>query len=309
MENASITSVTNGQEKSYKRLIEDAAQKGIALVLEKKYLDKDGMQVLLERGDELSVAVVEAIVNTSKKLGVSNQFAGEKVNSNYKYPAEYAMKHINEQIQAIADIFNLNPNPAFTYVKNVLPTLQLPEGAEGWFAVPRWQAVAGTYNEAVEIAVSKMDASRKFYNYRSGQLGPNYLRLHARTSAMLDRIAETQPGDILIIPLQLGELHKGESVRRAREIFYAGEFGLGSFQVLSVALVHPKRLVRFDDLDMDCAGDEYAPDGVSVFSMSLSVYFDGGEVGFGYGNLGGPGGDYGSVSGFLPACRQAGRSS
>ena len=266
MGNASITSVTNGQEKSYKRLVVDAAEKAVELVLEKKFLDKDGMQALLGRGDELSAAVIEAIVNTSKKLGVSNQFASEKVSSNYKYPVEYTMKHINEQIQAIADFFGLNPNPAFTYVKDVLPTLQLPEGAEGWFAVPRWQAVVGTYNEAVEIAVSKMNASRNFYNYRKGQLGPNYLRLHARTSAMLDRVAETQPGDILIIPLQLGNLHKGESVRRAREIFSASEFGLGSFQVLSVALVHPKRLVRFDELDMDCAGDEYAPGGDGVFS-------------------------------------------
>jgi len=300
MEKTSITSVTDGQEKSYKRLIEDAAQKGMKLVLENKYLDKDGMQALLERGDELSAAVVEAIVSISKKLGVSNQFANEKVASSYKYPREYAMKHINEQIQAIADLFNLNPSPAFAYVKNVLPTLQLPEGAEGWFAVPRWQAVAGTYNEAVELAVAKMDASRKFYNYRTGQLGPNYLRLHARTSAMLDRVAETQPGDILIIPLQLGDLHKGESVRRAREIFYAGEFGLGSFHVLSVALVHPKRLVRFDELDMDCAGDEYAPVGGSVFSGSLYVIFDDGRVEFDNRNLGNPNGYYGSVSGFLP---------
>lgn len=300
MEKTSITSVTDGQEKSYKRLIEDSAQKGIKLVIETKYLDKEGMQALLGRGDELSAAVIEAIVNTSKKLGVSNQFASEKVNSNYKYPAEYAIKNINEQIQAIADLFGLNPNPAFTYVKNVLPTFQLPEGAEGWFAVPRWQAVAGTYNEAVEIAVAKMDASRRFYNYRKGQLGPNYLRLSARTSAMLDRVAETQPGDILIIPLQLGDLHKGESVRRAREIFYAGEFGLGSFHVLSVALVHPKRLVRFDELDMDCAGDEYAPDGDGVFSRSLSVVFSGDLVRFDFRNLGNPNDIYGSVSGFLP---------
>ena len=30
---------------------------------------------------------------------------------------------------------------------------RLPEGAEAWFAIPRWQALAPTYNEAVEMVL------------------------------------------------------------------------------------------------------------------------------------------------------------
>jgi len=125
------------------------------------------------------------------------------------------------------------------------------------------------------------------------------LRVHARTAHALDLIAETQKGDILIVAAQLGMRHRGKSVRRAREVFVANEFGLGSLAVGSIVLTHPERLVRWKELDMDCSGDEFSPEADGGFFVSPYFDFDGGEVRFDTDFVGSPGGDFGSVSGFL----------
>ena len=138
---------------------------------------------------------------------------------------------------------------------------------------------AQKYCQAVQLVHAKIAASRPFYNYRERQITPAQLRVHAHTAHALDVIAKTQKGDILIVAAQLGVRHRGRSVRRAREVFVANEFGLGSFAVGSIVLTHPERLVRWEELDMDCPGDEFAPDGDGGFSGAPCFLFCGGRVG------------------------------
>jgi hypothetical protein len=62
-------------------------------------------------------------------------------------------------------------------------------------------------------------------------------------------------------------------VRRAREVMNANECGLsecglGAFAIGIMLLCHPERLKHYDDLWIDCAGDEFAPDADGVFSES-----------------------------------------
>ena len=57
----------------------------------------------------------------------------------------------------------------------------LLEGAEAWFAIPRWQALAPTYNEAVEMVLGVLATKRKFQNRIAGRLGPTYLRQTERS--------------------------------------------------------------------------------------------------------------------------------
>ncbi len=71
MTTQSITSITDGQRKQYKRFVEDAADKALA----EAGLDKDGIQNLIENGDEFQARIITGI----KDLSVSNQFAGEEV--------------------------------------------------------------------------------------------------------------------------------------------------------------------------------------------------------------------------------------
>ena len=237
-----------------------------------------------------------------------DKFKDEEVKSAYTYPSEYKVKSIKEQVSTAASIFGLDPASALTYAKSLPGS---PDGAEGWFAVPSLTALvkkhffdvndpAEQYCRAVQLVHEKLAASRSFYNYRAGEITPQHLRQSQRAGEFWQQVeAQQQENDIKIIAAQLGLCHRGCSVRRARIRFVANEFGLGSLSVGSIILVHPERLVRYDELDIDCPGDEYAPDAVGRFSRAPCFFFSDGRVGFDARGVGGAYGYYGSASGFL----------
>jgi len=239
----------------------------------------------------------------------TNQFANEEAASSYTYPPEYTgPKPIEEQITALAKMLDLDPASALAFAES-LPAL--PEGAEGWFAIPSPVALAakhfpgltdpaGQNCAGISLILSKIAALRKFYNYREDQITTAQLRVAIRTAEALAQITEVQKGDILIIAAQLGLRHRGESVRRAREKFSASEFGLGSLIVGSVTLTHPERFVRWEQLHIDCAGDEFSPGAGGDFGDAPYLYFCGGGVRFGAVWVGSASAYYGSASGFLP---------
>jgi len=247
-------------------------------------------------------------MNTSITDGQKKQYRDEEVSSNYIYPKEYkGPKPIIDQINALAKILGLDPSQALEYTKS-LP--QLPDGAEGWFAIlsdtglqklfPQITDPAERYCKGVRLIHEKIADSRSFYNYREGQITSAHLRVHTRTAHALDLIAENQPGDILIVAGQLGMRHRGRSVRRAREVFVSNEFGLGSLAVGSIILTHPERIVRWKELDMDCSGDEFSPVADGSFSRAPIFVFHDGKVRFGADWVGDAYDRYGSASGFVP---------
>ena len=270
----------------------------------KAQLTEEQAQRLNEnRGGEFTTELLQLI----QKYSATNQYANEVVSSNYTYPKEYkGPKPITEQVQTIATMFGLDPTQALEFAKNLST---LPEGAEGWFAIPKVSAVAKQqfpaitdkaeqYCEAVKLVHTKLAESRSFYNYRNGEIVPNKLRQHARTVDFLEHLESEQQGDILIIAVQYGMRHRGKSVRRARETFASNEFGLGAFAIGCMALVHPERYVRWEELDTDCAGDEFAPRADGVFSGSPIFGFA--ELGFSASDVSSAHARYGSVSGFVP---------
>ncbi|MEK7189292.1 MAG: hypothetical protein AAB671_02220 [Patescibacteria group bacterium] len=229
-----------------------------------------------------------------------NQFADEEVPSHYGYFSGYSTpKGITEQCMVLRQHFPGIP----LRVDEDVEGLPLPEGAEGWFAIPRWERIASTYGEALQkvLELIKQTRNGKFHNYREDQLGEPYLRQHERTAAYLKRLGEAQRDhDILVVPAQFGLRHRGSSVRRGRVLFAIPEFGLGAFQSGCMLLTHPERLAHHDDLWMDCAGDEFAPDAGGDFCGAPCFYFGVGAVGFGTRHVGGANGVYGSASAFLP---------
>ncbi|MFA6524296.1 MAG: hypothetical protein WC264_02905 [Candidatus Paceibacterota bacterium] len=269
-------------------------------------LTDEQAQMLNEKGGEFK----EKIQKIIRELTVKNQYANEVINSNYTYPKEYkGPKLIIEQVKTIAELFGLDPKEALEFIKT-LPAI--PDGTEGWLAVPKVSAVAKKhfpaitdpamqYCEAVKMVHAKLAKSRRFTNYRDGEIVPNKLRQSARTLDFLEQFIEAkQPGDIIIIAVQYGMRHRGESVRRAREIFSFNEFGLGAFAIGCMALVHPERYVRWEELDTDCAGDEFSPGGDGVFSKAPVFCFDDGELRFFTHDVSVASVGYGSASGFVP---------
>lgn len=284
-----ITNITEGQKKQYLRFVEDAAERA----LKETGLDKDGLQKLIENGDEFQSRIVTAV----RELSVSNQYADEETESSYGYLSGYKPKGITEQTNILRQLF-----PGVGFADEKLAEGQLPPNAEGWFAIPRWEKIAPTYGEAVQKVLDLIKQTRNgaFYNYRDGQLGPQYLRQSQKSAKAFQKLGDEQKDhDILVVPAQFGLRHRGRSVRRAREVMNANEFGLGAFAVGIMILTHPERLMNYDDLWIDCAGDEFAPDADGDFSKSPYFEFSGDNVGFDAYWVDVARGDYGSASGLV----------
>lgn len=284
----------------------DATAKWRAVYNKQQLTDgADGSAQRLNESREFWKELAELI----QKHSATNRYESEVVSSNYTYPKEYkGPKPIAEQVKTIATMFRLDGAQALEFAKN-LPTL--PVGAEGWFAIPKVSAVATKhfpaiidkaeqYCEAVKLVLGLLVYSRSFINYRNGEIVPSKLRQHASTAQFLEHLEAEQQGDILIIAVQYGMRHRGKSVRRARKTFASNEFGLGAFAIGCMALVHPERYVRFEELDTDCAGDEFAPDADGVFSKAPIFDFCGGELEFDAVGVSDAYDDFGSVSGFVP---------
>ena len=146
----------------------------------------------------------------------------------------------------------------------------------------------------------KKTRNGKFYNYREGQLGPKNLRQSEKSAKIFEKLGKEQKDhDILVIPAQFGILHRGRSVRRALEVMNTNQFGLGAFAVGIMLLTHPERLQNYNDLYIDCAGDEFSPGADGGFGSAPYFLFSGDGVEFGAHWVGYTDGYYGSASGFV----------
>ncbi len=293
---------TDGQYKQLTRMATDAAEKAVKAYASANYLSKEGAERVKGDADfvgRIHAAVVLALTELSK----NDQFKDEEVESTYSYLSGYQPKSLADQVVRLKTLY-----PQFKDVTVADPG-ELPKGAEGWFAIPNiWKdgsLLSGSYNDNVVqvLDLIKQDRNGKFYNYRDGQLGPERLRQSARTESAMRKLSEEQGHpDILVIAAQFGLQHRGRSVRRAREVMVdQGQYGLGTFAIGVMLLTHPNRLQHYDDLWIDCAGDEFDdPDADDRFDRAPYFKFSVGEVEFGTGWTDVAYVCYGSASGVLP---------
>ena len=266
------------------------------VTLNKAYLDHERAQRLIENGGEFQEGLAQLI----ERCSAISKFAEEEVESSYGYLSGYrSPKPIDQQVKLLNTFFSNLGN-----VNKKLTRTCLPDGSEGLFAIPRWQRVAQTYESALLRAFECLRETRrgKFTNCQEGILSSNFLRLTAKTAKAFEEVAAQQLGTehhILILPCQLGLRHRGRSVRRAREVMSASEFGLDPFSTACILLTHPDRLQHFDDLWIDCAGAEYSYQRGGSFDLTVSFDFDGSKVEFEASSSRYPSDAYGSASGFV----------
>jgi hypothetical protein len=287
-------SATTGQIKQINRFGSDAIEK----VLEELGLDNPGAQRVIEHGDEFARAIREAAIASLKGLSVTDKYKNEEVASSYGYLSGYTSpRSITEQCNILRQIF-----PGVGFADEKLAEREVPKHTEGWFAIPKWQTVAPTYAEAVQKVLDAIKKARngKFYNYRDGQIVNERLRQSAKTEAVFQKLGDEQKDhDILVVAAQFGLRHRGRSVRRAREVMQTNECGLGAFAVGIMILTHPERLSHYDDLWIDCTGDEFDdPDADVRFDHAPIFNFYDGRVEFDTSWYGIANEGYGSVSAF-----------
>jgi len=232
-------------------------------------LDRQSVQTVLEMGKKLKGEIAESLVQIIHKHTISDKFKDEEVPSNRVYPPTYKVRPVEAQVTEMKKLF-----PSLGSCMEKMARKPLLEGAEAWFAIPRWQALAPTYNEATEMMLTALASRRKFQNRIVGRLGEIYLRQSERTRLAEKILADQQQGhDFLVIPIQAGMLHRC-SARRARIAMAGNEFGLGVFTVACILLTHPERLSSEDTLMIDCGGDEYSVRGDYTFDRVPLFDFD-----------------------------------
>jgi hypothetical protein len=239
-------------------------------------LDQQSAQIVLEMDKKLKSEVANLVVEAIQRHTVSDRFKDEQVGSNRTYPPSYRVRPIEAQVSELRKLF-----PSLGGCAEKLARRPLPEGAEAWFAIPRWRALAPTYNEAVEVVLEVLASKRRCQNRIAGRLGPTYLRQRERSKLAGKILAEQQPGnDIFVIAAQAGMRHRGCSARRARVAMAGNEFGAGAFAVACILLTHPERLSADNALMIDCGGDECSMRGDYTFDRVPLFDYDIGGVEF-----------------------------
>jgi hypothetical protein len=224
-------------------------------------LDRQSAQILLESGKRVKSEVAESVVEIISRHTASDKYKDEQVSSTRTYPPTYRVRPVEGQVTELRKLF-----PGLGSCNEKIGRRQLPEGAEAYFAIPRWQALAPTYNEAVAMVTEILATKRKFQNRLIGKLGPTYLRQSERSKLAEKILADQQQGcDILVVAAQAGMLHRGCSARRTRVAMAGNEFGLGVFAFACLLLTHPERLSTGETLMVDCGGDEYSVRGDYTF--------------------------------------------
>lgn len=240
----------------------------------------------------------------------TDQYEKEMVSSNYTYPKEYnGPKPIIEQIKTIATIFGLDPTQALEFAKK-LPTL--PEGAEGWFAIPKVSVIAKKYFPAITdererycavlmLVLEKTRNTRVLRCHYENQIVSSQLRQSSNTMRFMQELDATQEGDIIIIAAQYGMRHRGKSVRRVRELLVdKNEFGLCPLTVSFMNLIHPERFVQENQLNVYCAGADFTLRVGGPFSQILFFELNDGVLEISEEETCCPSRSFGSPSAFIP---------
>lgn len=256
--------ITPGQVKNFRRLGEDALDGEVNIT-------KRVAQRALGRGNEVMAGYLDLI----RELGENPH---NKEASNYGYPKGYSgAKELEEQATILREQYQFPLKPLAS-VKT------LPVGAEGLWVIPLIQGIVPLqcehpYNYGVDFVLERLGQSRKFRNWRQGETSHLYLRQSERTLRLWNQLTLMQGSGELtpVVPIQFGMTHRGESVDYAREDVLDNEFLLGAYHVGVMLLTHPEREQVWEQLHIDCGGDEFAPaaDGRFV-SAPIFDWFDGG---------------------------------
>lgn len=250
---------TPQQNELLKQSLGEAVNQAYQTAIEQ--LDRQSAQIVLDSDKMVKREVMETVVEIINRHTASDKYKDEEVGSTRTYPPTYRVRPVEAQVTELRKFF-----PTLGQCNEKIGRRPIPEGAEAWFAIPRWQALASTYNEAVEMLVGVMGSKRRFANRIIGKLGPTYLRQSERSKLAEKILADQQEGcDMLVVAAQAGMLHRGCSARRTRVAMAGNEFGLGVFAFGCMLLTHPERLSSGETLMIDCGGDEYSVRGDYTF--------------------------------------------
>lgn len=241
----------------------------VTKLIERLRLDREAVQQLLLRSEEIIPALVEGrmLIEVLETLSFPNKFTNKEMKS----------RGIMTQILALQKLFpgigSANKNLLAQIKKGVV----LPVGAEGLLTAPHWSKIAGSYPEACEKVLDLLEKTygSHFIKWNKGEIGPKYLREGPKKSCTMESFQREQNADILIFPAHFDICLHGPTTRRTRLVMNDSDFGLGVYEIGIMLLTHSQFLnIRGDEIWANCAGDEYASSGDGNFTFKHVPCFE-----------------------------------
>lgn len=211
-------------------------------------------------------------------------FSCDWVESDLAYPAAYkGLLPIEEQVHMVADRFRIDRKPAMKVIAAGLP--EVPKWAEGWAALPMQEELKGNHWGVLVDALIWLNGicggePGYFSNCRGieGLVFEEHIRPHFvgeeigkfKSSYARNRLAwewkQHVGGRIMIVPVQMGAMRRGQSDRMVRAHCLQrerSEFPLGAFEVACLLAMHPSRIPEHYEqaLGVNAPGDEYTTEG------------------------------------------------
>ena len=233
-------------------------------------------------------------------------FAGRQVASTWDYPPEFTgIKPFSEQA---AGMIRWLPNLDPAEVLKASGTLQTidPSTGFGWGLFPKLEKLGKTPEDGMHavIAALKKAHNGAFCDYREKWDNKHY-RIEERTLEALAMLGRKQKGDFVWFPFQFGLKNRGKAVQKVRYNYASREFGLDAILTGVQLLAHLTRLVRWEQLHIDCPAGQYDPEADGSFPYAPCFVFRDGGVRLRADGCGVAGVGCGSVSGLLPQTLEA----
>ncbi len=248
--------------------------------------EEDAQLVIGSRGNKLAKSLVQFARNGGLPLPANggsastglpvpasavapkNPFEKERTEQRWFYPKGFAVPNVSIQIERVQRLW---PGIDVSHVATLAEHFNnLPAGFDGIEVKPKvsyfgraWEMAdpyGAHYGPTVERVLAMLHAERnwKFINHRAGQMTDEYIRIQAEALSLMKVIEETTPGDVLVMPVSLGNLYAGYSARNGRWDALAKSYmPNGSAHVGCSLLVMPERLTAYEQLFMDCCADEW----------------------------------------------------
>lgn len=256
---------------------------------------------------EKVAAFKQRVRATFKEVALLNPYANERFKQTRFYPKGWAVPSMAVQADRLINLFlGINLQGSNVSEKRTVPT-----GADGLALLPtlrflgEYFKVANPYGKDYGQLIEKLcellskQRNGAFCNYRKGELTEAYVRLYAEVRERLEKLEVAAPGDVLVLPVAFGHLYAGWSARAARwEALDQEQLPLGGVHVACLLLTMPERLTDYEQLWIDCPGDEYNWSAGGRWSDCLDLRFDDGQLGLDAGVAGCASGGCGAVVAF-----------
>lgn len=167
---------------------------------------------------------------------------------------------IEDQIDILRSHWpNLNPDPAWRYMREVYPTLQFPpDRVDAPYAIIRPGFFANEYGEEfVEILKALAKDRSNFKHYYAGKCNPKYLCKDEEEYLGIDALAKQQPeGDILVVPAKFNPNWRYHG-HRVQAMTMADKSLLGVKDIGTMLIANPKCLRNGRSDGIHCLGDKF----------------------------------------------------